>query len=297
MSDPGQTDAAGDRTVGLLAGSGLFPICFARAARARGVRVVAVALKGEADPALAQHADEIHWTGLARLGQWIKLFKRAGVRHAVMCGAITKSTMYRNIAGLMPDLRSAKFWYSKLRSREDHTVLEALAEEFESEGIHIESSVLYCPDLLAPAGCLTRRQPTDREWADVCFGWPLIKQIAEMQIGQTIVVKDRAVIAVEGMDGTDAALRRGGGIGRGDVVAIKVAKDGHDPRFDIPCVGPDTVDVLRESGVSLLATEAGNTILLEREETVRKADAAKVAILALTASDILTVPPGSPHPP
>lgn len=286
MSDTGQTDAAGDRTVGLLAGGGLFPICFARAARAHGVRVVAVALKGEADPALEQHVDEIHWAGLAKLGQWIKVFKRAGVRHAVMCGAITKSNMYRNFAGMMPDMRTTKFWLSKLRSREDHTVLGALAEEFESDGIHIESSVLYCPELLAPAGCLTRRQPTEDQWADVRFGWPLIKQIAAMQIGQTIVVKDRAVIAVESMEGTDEALRRGGRIGRGAATAIKVAKDGHDPRFDIPCVGPDTVDVLKESGVSLLAVQAGNTILLEREETIRKADAAKVVLLSLRESDL-----------
>ncbi len=273
-------------TVGLLAGGGLFPICFARGAREHGVRVVAIALKGEASEDLSGEVDEIHWTHLARLGQWIRIFKRAGVRHAVMCGAITKSRMYDDPAIHLPDVRSMKLWYGKLRSRADHTVLESIAEEFESEGIRIESSVLYCPELLAAPGCITRREPTEREWRDIRLGWPIAKQIAAMQIGQTIVVKDGSVIAVESMEGTDATLRRGGEIGRGGVVAIKVAKDGHDPRFDIPCVGPATVDVLKEAGVSALAVEAGNTILLEKEKIASRAEAARVAVVALSGDEM-----------
>jgi hypothetical protein len=272
--------------VGMLAGGGLLSICFARGARAHGLRIVAIALKGDAGPELAQYVDEIHWTNVAKLGRWIRIFKRAGVQHAVMCGSIRKPNMYRHPVSFFPDLRSAKMWYSRmLRSREDHTVLQYLAEEFETEGIRIESSVLYCPELLAPGGCLTARRPTEREWADIRFGWPLAKQIAALQIGQMIVVKDRAVVAVESIDGTNATLRRGGRLASGHAVAVKVAKEGHDPRFDVPCVGPDTVDVLREARVPVLAVEAGQVIVLEREEVARRARAARVTVIAIAPED------------
>jgi len=277
--------APGD-AVGLLAGAGRLPLAIARSTAGQGLRVVAIGLKGEADPELAALVDEFHWSGVNQLGRWIRIFKQAGVAHAVMCGGITKANMYRHPTAFIPDLRAAKMWYSRmLRSRQDHTLLEGLVEEFAREGIQIESCTLYCPELLAPRGCLTRREPTGREWVDIRFAWPLVKQIAAMQIGQTIVVKDRAVVAVEGMDGTDATLRRAGQISRGKLVAVKVAKDGHDPRFDIPCVGPGTVDVLREAGVSVLALEADQTILLERDEILRKADASRVTIVALTGED------------
>jgi len=284
--NPSAPASAPEGVVGMLAGGGLLPICFARSARARGMRIVAIALKGDAGPELARYVDQIHWTNVAKLGKWIRIFKRAGVQHAVMCGSIRKPNMYRHPVSFFPDLRSVEMWHSKmLRSREDHTVLQHLAEEFENEGIKIESSVLYCPELLAPRGCLTPRLPTAREWADICFGWPLAKQLAALQIGQTIVVKDRAIVAVEGMDGTDATLRRGGKIASGNAVAIKVAKSGHDPRFDIPCVGPDTIQVLKEAGVCVLAVEAGQVIVLERDEVARLSRAAKVTVIALSDED------------
>ena len=279
-------DALEQRTVGLLAGSGLFPLCFARGARAHGVRIVAVAIRGEAAPELADWVDEIHWTALARLGQWIKIFRQAGVTHVVLCGGVRKASMYRSPASLLPDWRSARLWYRKLRSREDHAVLGAVVEEFEKEGIRVESSVLYCPDLLAPRGCLTQRQPTAREWADIRFAWPVAKQLAALQVGQTVVVKDGSVVAVEAMEGTDAALRRGGQMARGGAVAVKVAKEGHDERFDLPCIGPDTVAVLQESGISALAVEAGKSIVLERDEVIRRAAEARIAIVALEAEDL-----------
>jgi len=273
--------------IGMLAGGGLLPVCLARGARRRGVRVVAIAVKGETSPELAREVDEIHWTGIARLGQWIKIFKRAGVSRAVMCGRVDKANMYGRPASLMPDWRTTKLWYSRLRSRRDHSLLAAVADELESEGIRVESSILYCPELLAPEGCLTRRRPTEREWEDIRFGWPIAKQVAALEIGQTVVVKDKAVITVEGMDGTDEALRRGGRIGRGGVVAVKVAKEGHDERFDIPCIGPDTVGVLKEAGVSCLAVEAGKTILLDRDEIVARARSARLSLVALGAPDAL----------
>lgn len=272
--------------MGLLAGNGRFPIEFARAASRHGVSVVAIGLKKETSPELENYVDEIHWTGLAKLGKWIKIFKNAGVEHAVMCGGVEKSKMYPDITRYLPDLRSMKVWYENARSRADHTLLEAVVREFKQEGIAIESSVLYCPDLLAEEGTLTKLEPSDEQWEDIRFGWSLAKQIARMQIGQTIVVKDKAVIAVEGMDGTDATIKRGGRIAGEGTVVIKVAKENHDPRFDIPCIGPETVDVLSEAGAAVLAVAAGNTIVLNDDATTARAEKAGVVITAVSPEQI-----------
>ncbi len=269
-----------EKKIGLLAGNGLFPLCFARGARANGIKVVAIAIKGECDPALEELVDQIHWTGIGRLGKWIKIFKSEDITDAVMCGGVEKARMYPNVLHNLPDARALKLWFSN-SSRQDHDLLGSLADEFGKEGITIRSSVLYCPQLLAPEGNLTASRPTEEQWADIQFGWPLIKKIAAMQIGQTMTVKDRAVIAVEGIDGTDAALRRSGKIAGRGMVAIKVAKKEHDPRFDIPCIGPETIDILKESSAAVLAIEAGATLLLDAEETIRKADKSKIALVAL----------------
>jgi len=277
-----ESDAAPE-AIGMIAGSGLLPVCFARGARKRGIRVVAAAIKGEASPELAKEVDQIHWTGLARLGSWINVFKRAGIDRAVLCGGVTKRRMFDNLASasLLPDVRSARLWYKKLKSHEDHTVLEAVADELEAEGIRVESSVLYCPELLVEEGSLTKKVPTPKQWEDIRFGWPIVKQIAALQIGQCIVVKNKTVIAVEGIDGTDATLRRGGTLGRGAVTALKVAKEGQDERFDIPCIGPQTIGIMAEAGVAVLAIEAGKTILLEQEETRKRAERAKVVVVGV----------------
>lgn len=285
-----QDSPAGDSppdAIGMVAGSGLLPVCFARGASRRGIRVVAAAIKGEASPELAQEVDEIHWTGLARLGKWIKIFKNAGITRAVMCGGINKTRAFDGNRGLslLPDFRSAKLWYRQLKSHEDHTILEAVAEEFESEGIAIERSILYCPELLAGEGCLTAREPNEREWEDIRFGWPIIRQIAGLQVGQSIVVKNKSVLAVEGIDGTDATLKRGGRLGSGDAVAIKLAKDGHDERFDMPCVGPSTIETMSEAGVATLAVDAEKTLVLEREQTIRKADSADICVIGIRPDD------------
>jgi DUF1009 family protein len=274
------------KVVGLLAGSGLFPICFARAARSKGLRVVAVAIRDETSQDLAREVDQIHWAGLAKLGEWIETFQKAGVRHVVMCGGVDKSKMYRGIAAMLPDARTLRLWYKRLRSKEDHTVLESVADEFARDGITLVGATVLCPELLARRGCLTKRKPTADEWKDVRFAWPLAKQIAALQIGQTIVVKDQSVVAVEGMDGTDATLRRGGQIARGDVVAVKVPKEGHDIRFDVPCIGPHTVEVMKEAGVAVLAVQAGMTILLEPEEVKSRAQKARVSLVAVTEDDV-----------
>ncbi len=281
-------DAAGDSptTIGLLCGSGALPLLVAQALARKGIRVTAIGIKGEADRALDDVADEVHWTGLAKLALWISLFKAASVDAVLMCGAIRKRKMFGNIAAMLPDWRSFKLWYQQLKSREDHTILGAVVAEFEKEGLRVRSVVDYCPELLAAPGCITRRRPDDAQWRDIRFAWPIAKQVAALQIGQCIVVKDQAVIAVEGIDGTDAVLERGGALAGEGAVAVKVARQGHDVRFDVPCIGPETAETLRRSRVAVLAVEAGRTIVLDTDETKRAADQAGVCIVAATEEEI-----------
>lgn len=282
----GEPAGSKPRTVGILCGGGQVPLRVAETLASRGDRVVAVGIKGEADPAIQSVAQEVHWAGLAQLGRWIRLFKSAGVDMLLMCGSIRKQRMFDNKVAMLPDWRTVKFWYGRLRSREDHTILGAVADEFEKEEIPVGSIAALCPELVVPAGCLTGRRPTRQQWRDIRFGWPIAKQVAALQVGQCIVVKHQAVMAVEGIDGTDAVLKRGGELGGGKAVAVKVPKEGHDERFDIPCIGPETVETLRSSGVAVLAVEAGRTILLDSDEVRSRADAAGVCIVALTGADL-----------
>lgn len=274
------------RVMGLLCGAGSLPLRVADSVRAQGYKVIAVALEGEAELEIEDAADEVTWTGIARLGQWIRVFKEAHCSSVMMCGGIEKGRMFGNKAALLPDLRTVKFWGSRLASREDHTILGALADEFEKEDLHVGSIPEHCPDLLIPQGCLTRRRPGKKQWKDVVFGWGIAKYVAAKQIGQCVVVRERAVVAVEGIDGTDATLRRGGELAGGKAVAVKVPKEDHDVRFDIPCIGPDTVDVLKESQVGVLAVEAEGTVLIDREVVREKADAAQVVIVAVKPEEI-----------
>jgi hypothetical protein len=248
--------------------------------------VVAVGIKGEADPALEGCVDEMHWTGLARLGEWIRTFKQAGVTALLMAGGIEKRRMFQDAASLLPDWRSVRLWYSRLASKEDHTILGAVADEFEADGIRVASVVDYCPELLMQPGCLSRRLPSAGQWRDIRFAWPLAKQVAALQVGQCIVVKNQAVIAVEGIDGTDAVLERGGGLAGGGAVAVKVPREGHDRRFDVPCIGPGTADVLARSGIAVLAVQACGTIVLDRDAVKRRADEGGVCIVAVTPEEL-----------
>jgi len=277
-----EREEAEPQSVALIAGNGQFPFYFADGARSAGVRVVALALKGETDPSLEEHVDALHWVGIAQIGRWIKLCHKEGVHHAAMCGGVTKGKMYdpRRILNYAPDARALSLWFKKAPSKKDHALLELLASELAAEGIELVSSVHYCRHILSEAGCLTRSRPSKSEARDVDFGWPIAKEVARLQIGQTIVVKEECVIAVEGVEGTDEVLRRGGALGRGKVVGIKVAKHDHDERFDIPTIGPGTSRTLKEAGVRVMAIEAGKTIVLDREETVRLADDAGVCIIA-----------------
>ena len=266
--------------IGLIAGNGRFPILLAQSARKQGMEVVAVALQGEASPELEAHVGKLYWSTMAKLGRVIKILKDEGITRAYMAGGVRKAKLYERLRlNMIPDLRAVSVVYKRAKDNRDHTLLEAVADEFASEGIHFHDSTEFMGDYLADEGCMTKRQPTARESEDIAFGWDIAKRVAEMQIGQTIVVKEKCVVAVEAVEGTDEAIKRGAGLAKKGAVVIKLAKPDQDMRFDVPTIGVQTVDTLRDAGVSAIAVEAGKTLMLDKPELLAAADAAKVAIV------------------
>lgn len=270
------------RHVGLIAGSGQFPLLFANAARQASVRVLAVGFDGETDPSLAKYVDEFHMLKLGQLNRLVQTFRKADVTHAAMAGAINKTRMYTKIR---PDWRAVRF-LSKLRNAKDDSLLRALATELESEGILIQPSTIFLPELLAPEGVLTRRKPNRRERTDIAFGWALAKAIGRLDIGQCLVVKHQAVLAVEGIDGTDATIMRGGRLCREGAVVVKVSKPNQDLRFDVPAAGSDTIETMKRVNARVLVVEAGKTVIFDREKMIDMADEAGISIIARQDGDL-----------
>ena len=269
--------------LGLIAGNGRFPILFAKSAKAKGINVIAVAIKDEASPEIEKYVEKLHWVGIAKIGKLIKTLKDEQIEKAVMAGGLTKSHIHSKLKLLKfrPDLRTINLWYKKLRNKHDHSILEAVADELAKDGIQLISSIDYVEDLMAKKGCLTKRIPTEREMSDIEFGWEIAKDIARLEIGQCIVVKDKIVLAVEAIEGTNEAIRRGGKLGRGNIVVIKISKKGQDPRFDVPTIGPETIEHLKEAGGSTLAIESEKTLILDRDEIVESANKNNISIIAI----------------
>ena len=263
--------------IGLIAGNGRFPLLFADAARRAGIEVVAVAHQHETADEIANLVSELTWVRVGELGKIIRTFKQAGVRRAVMAGGIRKP---RQLSDFRPDFRGAAF-IAKTRSLRDDVLLRGVAAELEHDGITIVESTLFLGDLIPQAGTLTRKEPRAREWEDVRFGVDVARDIGRWEIGQSVVVKQRTVLAVEGIEGTDAAIRRGGELGRSGVVVVKMSKPGQDLRFDVPAVGLATIEVMREVGARVLALEAGRTVMIDRDDLVRAADNAGIAVVAV----------------
>ena len=272
--------------IGLLAGSGRFPIVFAEKARSLGIGVVCVGLRHEADPQLAEMVQRFHWAGIAKLGRIIGCFKRAGVRRVVMAGKVKKAAFMHKpwrLFSLLPDWRMIRFWYRRSRrDNRDDSVLQELIAEFATEGLRCESALDLCPELLVRPGVLTRRQPSAREERDIAFGWELAKEMGRLDVGQSVAVKERAVLAVEAIEGTDLAIARAGELcPAGGFVVVKVAKPQQDMRFDVPTVGCTTIETLHRAGGCVLAIEAGKTILLDETDTIARANHHGISIVAL----------------
>lgn len=274
-----------DSPLGLLAGWGRFPLVVTEKAQSQGTRVFCIGIKHEADPQLQKLADGFAWSGVAKLGRMIRLFKQAGCRKIVMAGKIHKHRfLYApwRIFSLIPDGRTVRFWYRRqLRDRKDDTLLLAMIDEFKKDGLDFGSALDYYPDLLAPEGVLTQRQPTPGEQADIAFGWELAREMGRLDVGQSVCVKEKAVLAVEAIEGTDAAIKRAGEFcPSGGFTVVKVAKPQQDMRFDVPTIGLFTIDNLIQSGAKVLAIEAGKTIILDREAVIEMADRYGVSIVA-----------------
>jgi DUF1009 family protein len=262
---------------GLIAGAGRFPLLFAQSAKNHGVEIVAVAHEGQTLPELEDVVKKIYWIKVGQLGKLIKILKTEGIKDAAMVGGITKTIMFSDV---FPDFQAVSL-VAKLRTLNDDVLLRAVAEEIEKEGIAIHSSTIFLDQLLSPPGCLTKKVPDKKEMRDIEFGWEIAKAIGKLDIGQTIVVKDQAVLAVEAIEGTDEAIRRAGTLGkRNGLVVIKVSKPQQDLRFDVPAIGLGTITVMQEAGAKVLAVESEKTLLLDKEELIRAADKAGIVIVA-----------------
>jgi len=269
-------------TLGLIAGNRSLPLAFAEQARAQGVkRLVAVAFENETNPALAQQVDDIVWVKVGQLSKMIAAFKERDVRQCVMLGQIAP----KNLFDVRPDMRALAL-LMKLKERNAHSIFGAMADELKKEGIELIEPVRWLRPLMPGAGFVLGPALTDAQKEDAAFGFRIAKEISRLEIGQTVVVKEGTVLAVEGFEGTDACLQRGGNLAGGKgAVAVKVAKEKHDLRFDIPCVGAGTLETCQAARISVLAFEAEKTLLLERPEAETLARKHKITLASWDAKN------------
>ncbi len=269
-------------TLGLVAGSRTLPLIFAREARKQGVkRIVAVAAEGETGREIEDLADEVIWLKVGQLGKMIRAFTDRGVRHCVMLGLIAP----KNLFDVRPDLRGIGV-LMRLKEKNAHSIFGAIADELAKDGVEVISAKPWLGSIMPGHGYQSGPRLTPEQSQDVAFGYRMAKEVSQLEIGQCVVVKKGTVLAVEGFEGTDKCLTRGGELaGRdGGAVAVKVAKKNHDIRFDIPCVGPMTLEVCAAHGIRVLAIEAGMTLLLEREDTEALAGQLRVTLTATDGS-------------
>ncbi len=272
------------KRIGIIAGAGRFPILLAEALKADGHEVVILGVSGAGDPGLARLADRFHWCGVAQIGKAARLFRRENVTVALMAGKVEKKAMYSRFRLLKfrPDWSFLKVWYRRVRDRKDDTLLGAISQFFEDEGIHIEASALYLKDALAPIGPITRRRPSESEERDVAFGFRLAKELGRLDCGQSVCVKEQAVIALEAIEGTDLCIKRAGELcPKKGFTVVKVAKPNQDMRFDVPTIGTTTIRTIAEAGGRCLAVEAGVTLFLDAEDAIAAADEAGIAIVGV----------------
>lgn len=278
-------DAANDSPLGLIAGEGVFPLLVARGAKAVGRRVVCVSLAGCAWPEVRELCDVSCEVGIARLGQWIRVLRDGGCREAIIVGRVAKSRMYDRWRFLrpsnLPDFRAAKIWFTKLRrDKRPKAVLNALASELASEGITLIDSTAYCTEHLATPGVMTRRQPTDAQWIDILHGWEIGQTLSRLDVGQSIAVLNRDVIAVEALEGTNAMIERAGQLCKvGGWTLIKVSNTDHDMRMDVPSIGTTTIEKMHAARATCLVVEPGRTILLEKPKVLELAERLKIAVV------------------
>ena len=273
-----------------MAGWGRYPLLLAEAMKRQGHEVYCLGTVGHADAKLAEVCDNFQWCGLARFGAAIRYFKRHGVTEAVMAGKIHKVLLFQPWRWIkhIPDLRTLRMFvphfFTRRKDCKDDTLLGAIVAEFAGEGIRFAAATDYVPELLVGEGQLTAAAPTVWQWKDIRFGWQIAKEMGRLDIGQSVAVRNQAVMAVEAVEGTDKCIRRAGVLCRaGGFSVVKVAKPKQDMRYDVPTIGMNTVETLLAAGGRVLAVEAGRTILLDGEQVIDFADRHHLAIVALAA--------------
>jgi len=270
------------KKIGLIAGNGQFPLLFARTARQKGWEVYAVAYQGETDPTLVEHVVALEWLYLGQIKKIIKFFRSNDIKDAVMLGGVTKTKMFTNVR---PDIKAVAL-LATMRHTHDDAILRAFAELLANEGFQIQASTFLLPELLAPAGTWTRRKPSRTEIEDIRLGWEIAKEIGRLDIGQCVVTGGGTVLAVEAIEGTDAAIARGGALSKGQAVVVKVCKPNQDTRFDIPAVGLNTIETMQQAKIRTLAIEAGKAVVFDRETMIRTADRYGMTLIALNDEEI-----------
>lgn len=267
------------RKICLIAGKGKLPEAIASEAKSQGYTVSAIALDPLAEKSLDSSVDEIKWVNVGRFGEMIETIKKYGIKEAVMAGKVPKSLLYKS--NIIPDMRAIKLLFS-LKDRSDDSILKAISEELEKEGIKLLDITAFSSKLLTPQGILTGDKLSDDEWKDISFGWKVAKEVGRLDIGQTVVVKNQAVIAVEAIEGTDEAIRRGGRLAGKGAVVVKVSKPDQDMRFDVPVVGLDTLNAMTEVSARVLAIEAKNSIILDRDKIIEESKKAGISVIGYT---------------
>ncbi len=278
------TDMADDTkysAIGLISGNGIYPATFARAARAAGVEtLVAAAFRDETEESLGKLVDAIEWFRVGQLSRMIRFFQKQSIQHAVMVGQIAP----KNLFDLRPDLRTLKL-LARLPERNAESIFHGIGEELVGEGIELIAATTFLDDLMPAAGPVCGPKLKERQWQDAAFGFRIAKESSRLDIGQTVVVKNGTVLAVEAFEGTNEALQRGGRLGRGKAIMVKVSKPNQDFRFDVPVIGPATIEAAAEAGVSVIAVEAGRTLMLGGDEVARLCSERGISVIALDGAE------------
>lgn len=275
--------------LGVIAGGGSMPGMVVRNAKQAGRRVVVVGLRGWADPQLAEIADQFYWNGIGRLGRTLRLLEKENARHAILAGSVTKSDMYGRFRILrhLPDWETLKLWFRRVPDKRTDSILTAVADIMAERGIYMEPCVKYCMDSMAQEGVFTRVKPTASQLRDIEFGWPMAKEMGRLDNGQGVAVKEQEIIAVEAIEGTDRMIERAGQLCRaGGWMLIKVAKPNQDMRFDVPTIGPDTIENLKRNGAKGLVIEADKTFVVDKEKVLELADRYGITFVARRDHDV-----------
>jgi DUF1009 family protein len=261
--------------LGIIAGNGVYPLLVADAARKAGVKkIVAAAFTGETDPVLGQHIDAVEWMRVGQLGRLLKFLREQDIHHAIMAGQIAPKNLY----DLRPDLKAVML-LGKLKQRNAESIFAALADELAKIEVDLLPATTFLEDSIAKLGLIAGPKLSSREEYDVELGWNIAKEIARLDIGQTVIVKNGTIVAVEALEGTNEAIRRGGALAREGAVMVKVAKPNQDMRFDVPIIGVETIRVATEAGLRVIAVEAGKTLFLQADPIANLAGAASISIV------------------